>query len=303
MKKIKNFSGEELQSIKLLPANQITVNFKLRENIMKKISLIALDLDGTLLGPQINTIDPLAKSALEKIHENKIKIVIASGRSYQAILEIFKINSIDIKNGYPQAIVTNGEIFILKKNIYSPLPEWNREIKISLFNVLPTIKELNLIILPELEMDYTFEKINECLLNFCNAEQAIAARKFINEKIKQAGYRNIFARRNTTLVGIEPKNISKGRSLNKLVKLMDLPASAVLAVGDSQNDEDMLDGKYGFNSATVSNGETEIKNLVKKNKGYIADLPLGQGVAEILNALALKEEIHESCPPLLPIIN
>lgn len=56
----------------------------------------------------------------------------------------------------------------------------------------------------------------------------------------------------------------------------------VLAVGDSQNDADMLDGKLGFQAATVANADPEIAKVVEAAGDYLARSPRSLGVAEIV---------------------
>jgi len=66
----------------------------------------------------------------------------------------------------------------------------------------------------------------------------------------------------------------------------------VFCVGDSVNDLDMLDGRYGFHSGTVATAEEEIKEAIESNRGIIAQHPGGRGPVECLKKLLEAKNIR-----------
>lgn len=86
-------------------------------------------------------------------------------------------------------------------------------------------------------------------------------------------------------VFIRHLTVSKGNSLNTLCRKNRIPSSKVLAIGDSGNDLSMLDGRFGFVGASPGNAETEIKQAINNQGGYVAKNHYGRGVAEVISTL------------------
>jgi hydroxymethylpyrimidine pyrophosphatase-like HAD family hydrolase len=55
-----------------------------------------------------------------------------------------------------------------------------------------------------------------------------------------------------------------------------------MAIGDSINDLDMLNGEHGFFPVAVANAEIEVKEAVKKAGGMVTKSPASDGVAEAI---------------------
>ncbi|HON72547.1 MAG TPA: HAD family hydrolase, partial [bacterium] len=99
---------------------------------------------------------------------------------------------------------------------------------------------------------------------------------------------------NFSLVQILPPSAGKGNTVLTLSRHLGLLPEEVLVIGDSGNDKDMLDGRFGFRVATVSNAEPEIKETVERNGGYVAENPVSRGIIEIVNKLILGEIKYET---------
>lgn len=124
-------------------------------------------------------------------------------------------------------------------------------------------------------MNHSFE------IHMNHEMEAELAQNLVQQYLKQAG---IAARvhHNRTIVNVLDPHTGKGNSLNRLMKLQNLQPEQILAIGDSLNDLDMLDGRYGFLSGAVGNAAPLIKAAVAGNKGVIALSPAGKGVSEII---------------------
>jgi hydroxymethylpyrimidine pyrophosphatase-like HAD family hydrolase len=61
-----------------------------------------------------------------------------------------------------------------------------------------------------------------------------------------------------------------------------IPPERVMAIGDSLNDMDMLNGEHGFFPVAVANAEAEIKVAVQKAGGLVTRSPTSDGVAEAI---------------------
>ena len=95
--------------------------------------------------------------------------------------------------------------------------------------------------------------------------------------------------RNGHLAGLGLLDAGKGQSLERVRREEGLPPQEILAIGDSQNDLSMLDGRFGFRAATPANGEEIVKEAVRRNGGYVASQPVARGTCEVLERLVLAQ--------------
>jgi len=81
----------------------------------------------------------------------------------------------------------------------------------------------------------------------------------------------------------------KGETVKVLAEYWNIEFSKVLCIDDSFHDMDMLDGRYGFIPATVSNADEEIVEVVRRVGGYVSPFPHGRGVLDVLKHFKLIE--------------
>lgn len=117
---------------------------------------------------------------------------------------------------------------------------------------------------------------------FNNKEEAERAKEAIT---KETRFKYVTFLRNKHLLLATLSTAQKGHSLLRVARHFNLSPGEILAIGDSHNDIDMLNGRYGFVPAAPSNAEEEVKSLVKSKNGYVASLAEGKGVIEIVNLL------------------
>jgi len=90
------------------------------------------------------------------------------------------------------------------------------------------------------------------------------------------------AHRNYALAHVALSTGGKGNTLLHAASQRGLAPAQVLAIGDSLNDLQMLDGKLGMHSGAVGNADPTVKQAVEAAGGIVATQPAGAGVAEIL---------------------
>jgi len=255
-----------------------------------RVELIAFDLNGTIL-ERGETIPPIVKSFLGKVVKHGVRMTTASGRTLEDQLQIFKKNGLGASAGFPHYIIANEqEIYILEGSEYKPYIQHNSKIRDSWLKVLPEAKR---IINTELERlnnagikvkrdinDEEAVKRGILDLLFERVEDAKNEEKFLkNMLISISG---LSCNRNYRLVQIIHSDAGKGATLKALATLLNIPSSCVLCIGDSSNDLSMLNGHYGFLTATASNADEDVKEAVRNCNGYIASKPFPRGIIEIL---------------------
>lgn len=88
--------------------------------------------------------------------------------------------------------------------------------------------------------------------------------------------------RNSIYFRFAHESYSKGTALAEIGRLLGINKSEIFAAGDSYNDTSMLDGSYAKWIAAPSNAIPEVKDLVKKSGGYLAERPYAYGVLDAL---------------------
>jgi len=252
------------------------------------ISLIACDLDKTLMDDV--PILPEVREFMVKLRQEGIKFVINSGRSLEDILQILSQSKVNHTQGYPEAIISKHGVFIhyLKGNNYVEDERWNRARQ----------EEMEILYQEIGWKSKLWERIIEENLKICPKRKNIAygifevsfntneeAEKVRQTLLRSNNFKYTTFLRNRHFLTATLATALKGRSLLQVAQHFKIQPSQILAVGDSQNDEDMLNGNYGFIPAAPSNAEPEIKLLVKAHQGYVASLPEGRGVVEVVSSL------------------
>lgn len=263
-----------------------------------KIKLIAFDFDGTILEEGMVIPEP-TKERLNIVRDLGIRISTASGRKLEDQFKILELNGLGDKTGYPHSLVVDeSRIFLLDGEGYIPLESWNNKVSEEWKKLYPLAEEILLKEVEELKANGEEVSIhiigevalvrNMVAMRFSSIERAKEYEKILSRKLK-ATDSPFWCNRNFSLVQILPPSVGKGNTVLALSRYLGISPDEVLVIGDSGNDIDMLDGRYGFRSATVSNADSEIKEIVRKNRGYVAQNPISSGIIEIIEELILKE--------------
>lgn len=74
----------------------------------------------------------------------------------------------------------------------------------------------------------------------------------------------------------------KGTALAELGRLLDMPTSGILAIGDHQNDLAMLYGEVAAMVACPVNAHPSVKDAVIRAGGFVSEREAGEGTAEAI---------------------
>jgi hydroxymethylpyrimidine pyrophosphatase-like HAD family hydrolase len=96
--------------------------------------------------------------------------------------------------------------------------------------------------------------------------------------------------RNDVWMRFAHREIHKGSSLAELARLLGIPRSEVLAIGDHHNDIPMLDGTAAGMVACPANAVEAVKTLVREVGGYVSPYPWGEGVADAIRHFSGRSE-------------
>ena len=79
------------------------------------------------------------------------------------------------------------------------------------------------------------------------------------------------------------RRYDKGSALGELSRLLDMPTSGILAIGDHQNDIAMLFGEVAGMVACPANAHRSVKETVIRAGGHVSALEAGEGTAEAIH--------------------
>ena len=228
----------------------------------KDIKLIALDLDGTLLGSDEKLVDK-NKEVVRKLHDKGIKIVIATGRPFNGFwwirealgLEDYEDYSISNTGAFVRRNA-DGKIIIdnsMDKADYKKLTSHieGEDLQLALFtkdvlyNNADTVndgfkEDQNVMHMPRQKFK-DFDDIEEKVarMNFMGEEKVIDQ---FYDKVKDELEKDYMVIRNETYsLEVHKKSSGKANSLKRLCQYLDIDLDKVLYFGDGANDKQSLE--------------------------------------------------------------
>lgn len=271
---------------------------------MTDIKLIVVDLDGTLLNSE-HKISERTADAMRKALAQGIKIVLATGKTAYSGREIVKQFGLDTPGIYVQGLnitYPDGSV----KNLAALEPALVRSVitfvedrgfdlaAYSGGRILTRVENAGARELSEKYHDAPPEAvgplqnildstpINKLLFIKQKEPRKITALRWQLEMQINGKARLVQAL--DDMLEMLPSGASKGKALRILLKELDIDAKHVMAIGDGENDLEMLD----LAGVGVAMGNANPK--LKKNADHVVSSNDQDGVAEAIERFALKPE-------------
>lgn len=268
------------------------------------VRIIAVDLDDTLLKDDL-TISDYTVSVLQRAAAAGINVVIASGRTDNAILNY--VSRLDIA-GFQQGryiIAQNGASITdlhERKTIFEQ--HVTPEVLIGAYEMVskeglfPEVYDASTIYVPRqnkwTDVDLRLSGLKEGVVKDYSAFLAKGWPKMVIPgepahlqtvlKELRATYKDkaVFFVSKPYFLEILPANCGKGEALNWLCQRLGIKQTETMAFGDSMNDESLI--KYAHHSVAMSNGLEEIKKIAAHVTEYSND---EDGVARFIDKYVL----------------
>jgi phosphoglycolate phosphatase len=218
---------------------------------------VITDIDGTLTDER-RRLNTRAIEAIRTLQDNGIEVVLASG------------NTSCILKGLSKLIGTGGTFIGENGGIY----------RIGFsggLQVLPD-RQIALDALDILTRYYQKQGIN---LDMYSPRERFADVAFARTVPVQE-VRDLLAGWNVTIldthfaIHVQEAGFSKGKTFQRIAEELQIPLSAFLAIGDSENDTDMI--MAAGTGCCVANSAEEVKTAA----GFIARKPYGDGFVEVM---------------------
>lgn len=259
------------------------------------IRLVALDLDNTLLDAP-NHISEAGQAVIEKAIRQGVMVTLASGRMFSAVAPLGDQLGLDIP-----LITYNGALIKASKSgeVYFHLPvpydlsleiiRYAEENDLTVNTYIDEVVYVNrmsdeaemyssrygakVVAVPDLAAFLRQRSAEGSTKLLILAPEEIA-RKHLGILKQRFGDRLNIMISLPTYVEVVNKGVSKGRALLKLAERFGIHAGEIMAIGDSENDIEML--KAASIGVAVANAEESVKQMAD----YVTEAPDGNGVAE-----------------------
>ena len=218
---------------------------------------VITDIDGTLTDER-RRLNTRAIEVIRTLQDNGIEVVLASG------------NTSCIMKGLSKLIGTGGTFIGENGGIY----------RIGFFGGLQVLPDRQ-IALDALDILTRYYQKQGITLDMYSPRERFADVAFARTVPVQE-VRDLLAGRNVTIldthfaIHIQEAGFSKGKTFQRIAEELQIPLSAFLAIGDSENDTDMI--VAAGTGCCVANSSEE----VKKAAGYVAERPYGDGFVEVM---------------------
>ena len=264
---------------------------------MKKYKLVAIDMDGTLLTNDKQILFETKKDLLEAYNKDTI-ICISTGRAFPAIkkyvdeleinIPLILYNGSRVRMSQESTLLFNRVIDLeAAKKVYEIISDkngtccfWRNDVcyfnknneYTDYYHKLTTIKPI------------VIDETNDELLTGINKFIWFGTVEMLDivQKEYLFGVEGInYFKSHSNLLEIVPTNVSKGNTLEQLIKKFGISREEVIAIGDDENDISMI--KFAGLGIAMKNA----KDSVKKVADYVTDTNEENGVGKAINKFIL----------------
>ena len=250
-------------------------------NMSSPLKLISTDFDGTLLAEYDQpTIPERFISLIAEQQSRGVKWVINTGRDMSSLMESLARSHVPVQPDY--LVLVEREIYKHDGVRYAPVEHWNaacaRDHAELYARVRPHVGEL---------MDWVNARFHATVYEdvwspFCLIAGNVADADQIHARLDEfcKPFPELAVVRNDVYARFSHVNYNKGTALAELCRLLGVKSDEVLAAGDHLNDLPMLKTEHARYLVAPSNAIPLVKDVVRKQGGYVSGLTCGNGVAE-----------------------
>jgi hydroxymethylpyrimidine pyrophosphatase-like HAD family hydrolase len=244
------------------------------------VRLISTDFDGTLHAEFEDPPVPRdLQGLLGELQRDGAHWVINTGRDLSSVMEGIARSRLSV---HPDFLVTvEREIFYLEGSHYYALTEWNggctRAHEELFARVRPDVSMLEAWVSSRFRATLYEDAFSPfCLIAESN-QDADAIQEFLEDYCSRVP--NLAFVRNDIYARFSHSAYNKGTALAEIARRLGLNRDATFAAGDHLNDLPMLSGEFAACLVAPDNAIPVVKELVRRQNGYVSHQPWGHGVA------------------------
>jgi HAD superfamily hydrolase (TIGR01484 family) len=247
------------------------------------IKLISTDFDGTLFAEFENPpIPDVLQRVIADLQLKGAKWAINTGRDMSSLMESLGRAGIKIEPDY--LVLVEREIYTHQESVYVSLEEWNSQCTRAHAELFARVREDVPRLIDWVNERYHARMYEDSYSPFCLIAATNDEADVIHEFLKEyaLSIENLTVVRNDIYARFSHSSYNKGTALAELTRRLGFRKEEVFAVGDHLNDLPMLSQKFARWLAAPANAVEEVKDCVRKEGGYVSQLPHGYGVAEAI---------------------
>ncbi len=234
--------------------------------------LLITDIDNTLVGDD-KALEKL--NALVREYRGRMGFGVASGRHYDAVLEVLEehgVEKLDLLISSVGTEIYYGPDHIFDKGWASHLrPRWRRDRIEEALGALPFL---------HLQPDQKTQREFKVSFDLCTEEVPMEeAMPIIHETLAKTRVPHTFIFSHGTYIDVLPQRASKGKAIRYISTKWNLPIERIATAGDSGNDRDMLTGRTS--GIVVGNHDPELEPLRKStSRIFFAEGEYAAGIVD-----------------------
>lgn len=245
------------------------------------IKLISTDFDGTLFA---EFEDPPVPHALQKLiaslQAQGAKWVINTGRDLSSLMESIGRSKLAVKPDY--LVIVEREIYGHLNSEYVGDADWNRECARAHAELFRKVRDDVPRLRAWVEERFGAIFFSDDYSPFCLIAEHSSDAEVIHEYLSDycRTVPQLALVRNDVSSRFSHEAFNKGTALAEIARQIGVTAAETFAVGDHLNDLPMLTNKYAHWLAAPSNAIPAVKEMVRRQNGFVSALSHGRGVTD-----------------------
>ena len=247
------------------------------------IKILSTDFDGTLHSEHEDPPVPLhLQKLIGRLQSQGVKWVINTGRDLSALMEGIARAQLSILPDY--VVVVEREIYRHHESRFMADEAWNRQCTRDHETLFASIRGDLPRLIDWVEERFTATVYADSYSPFCliaghnhDADAILAHLETYSQ-----GVPNLTVVRNDVYARFSHRAYNKGTALAEIARQLGVDREHILAAGDHLNDLPMLSNDYARWLIAPANAVPAVKETVRRQSGFVSDLPWGHGVAREL---------------------
>ena len=244
------------------------------------LKLISTDFDGTLFAEFENPPIPARFVALiTELQAQGAKWVINTGRDMSSLMEALARAKVSVQPDY--LVLVEREIYQHDGVRYAPVEHWNAACNHDHAELFARVRPEVAVLMDWVNSRFRATVYADAWSPFCLIAGNNAEADVIHARLDEFCRRfpKLTVVRNDVYARFSHVSYNKGTALAELTQMLKLTSVDVLAAGDHLNDLPMLKRDFANHLVAPANAIPQVKEVVKRQGGFISELTCGNGVA------------------------
>ena len=244
------------------------------------IQLISTDFDGTLHAEfESPAVPEDLQLLIGDLQRSGAKWIINTGRDLSSLMEGIARARLSIRPDY--VVVVEREIYFHEDSKYVSLENWNRSCKLKHEELFARLRPDVTRLYEWVNARFAATVYEDPYSPFClvaeNNQDADSIQTFLEAYCAEVPELTVV--RNDVYARFSHAAFNKGTALGEVARQLGIPRDLVFAAGDHLNDLPMLAGDYASCVVAPDNAVEKVKEVVRRQNGYVSHQPWGHGVA------------------------